>query len=127
MVKQFRENQNPRGGSRGGNSRGGSFNNRGGNNQRGGGGGGRFDQGPPGYVIPYCAFEHTCEQQIVLKVTDMGRVPKFNRGVYLETKAKIGCVDEIFGSINNFFFTVKLDEGIKGNSFKKGQVLYMNP
>ena len=62
-----------------------------------------------------------------MKVTDLTRVPKFNRGVYLESKAKIGTVDEIFGSINGYYFSLKLDEGIKASSFKKGQVLYMNP
>lgn len=123
MVREFNDNQ--RGGFRGNNNnRGGNFN-RGGGNQRGGAG--RFDQGPPGYVIPYAVFEHTCEQQIVLKVTDLTRVPKFNRAIYLESKAKIGTVDEILGAINNYFFTVKLDDGIKGNNFKKGQILYMNP
>lgn len=80
MVRTF--NDNPRGNFRGNNNRGGSNFNRGGNNQRGGGGG-RFDQGPPSYVIPYCTFEHPCEQQVVLKVTDLTRVPKFNRGIYL--------------------------------------------
>lgn len=123
MVKSF--NDNPRGSFRGNNNRGGGFS-RGGGNQRGGGGN-RFDQGPPSYVIPYCTFEHPCEQQVVLKVTDLTRVPKFNRGVYLETKARIGTVDEIFGSINSYYFSLKLDEGIKAASFKKGQTLYMNP
>lgn len=97
MVKAF--NETPRGSNRGG-----SYNNRSGGTQRG-----RFDQGPPNYVISYCTFEHTCEQQIVLKVTDLTRVPKFNRGVYLESKARVGTVDEILGSVSSYFFTAKLD------------------
>ena len=123
MGKSFQEGgARPQSGFRGGNQRGGGgFR---GGNQRGGN---RFDQGPPGYVIPYCTFEHTCEQEIVLKVTDLNRVPKFNRGLYLENKAKVGTVDEILGAITSFYFTAKLEQGIKAASFSKGQVFYMNP
>lgn len=64
---------------------------------------------------------------IVVKATDTSRVPKFNRGVYLESKAKIGNVDEIFGPYESYYFSAKLDEGIKASSFKKGQTLYMSP
>jgi H/ACA ribonucleoprotein complex subunit 1 len=64
------------GGSRGGYSRGGG--------QRGGGGYNRgAPQGPPAFVIPFCVFEHPCENQILIRATDMTRVPKFNRAVYL--------------------------------------------
>lgn len=57
----------------------------------------------------------------------MGRFPKFNRGVFLENKAKVGTVDEILGPLNGFFFSVKPAEGVDPKSFKEGQVLYMNP
>lgn len=121
------------------------FNERGRNNQRGGGsfrggpggfkggpggrGGprGQFDQGPPSYVVPYATFLHKSENNLVLKCTDMSRFPKFNRGVYLENKAKIGSVDEILGPLNAFYFSVKPVEGVNAKNFEEGQVFYMNP
>lgn len=126
MGKQFNErpqgafNQRGRGAPRGGPGM------RGGPNIRGGPRG-NFDQGPPSYVIPYATFLHKSENNLVLKCTDMSRFPKFNRGVYLENKAKIGLVDEILGPINSFYFSVKPVEGVDAKSFKEGQVFYMNP
>ena len=35
------------------------------------------------------------------------KVPYFNSPVYLENKEKIGKVDEIFGPIKDFWFSVK--------------------
>jgi H/ACA ribonucleoprotein complex subunit 1 len=57
----------------------------------------------------------------------MARFPKFNRGVYLENKAKVGSVDEIFGPLSAFYFSVKPAEGVDPKNFKKDQVFYMNP
>jgi H/ACA ribonucleoprotein complex subunit 1 len=57
----------------------------------------------------------------------MTRFPKFNRGVYLESKAKIGSVDEILGPLNAFYFSVIPAEGVNPASFKADQVFYMNP
>lgn len=111
---------------RGGSQRGGGFGARGGG-QRGGAYGRGAPQGPPSFVVAFCTYEHPCENQILLKATDMTRVPKFNRGVYLESKAKVGSIDEILGPIDNYYFSAKLEEGVKASSFKKGQVLYMNP
>jgi H/ACA ribonucleoprotein complex subunit 1 len=45
----------------------------------------------------------------------------------LETKAKLGTVDEILGPISSFFFSVKPAEGVDPSSFKVGQTFYMNP
>lgn len=116
------------------NNRGGSFNRGGGRGgfSRGGGRGGRggrggFDQGPPAFVVPYGTYLHKCENAFVVKVTDPTRVPKFNRGIYLESKAKVGSVDEILGPTSAFYFSVKPAEGIKADGFKEGQVFYMNP
>ena len=57
----------------------------------------------------------------------MSRFPKFNRGVYLENKAKVGSVDEILGPVSAFYFSIKPVDGVDAKSFKEGQVLYMNP
>lgn len=70
---------------------------------------------------------HRCENQFVVKCTDPTRFPKFNRAIYLENKAKVGTVDEIFGPVSSFYFSVKPAEGVNPTSFKTEQVFYINP
>ncbi|XP_058523328.1 H/ACA ribonucleoprotein complex subunit 1 [Ochotona princeps] len=141
-----------RGGGRGGFNRGGGgggFNRGGGNSHfrgggggfRGGGGRGGFgrgggrggfnkgqDQGPPEHVVILGEFMHPCEDDIVCKcTTDENKVPYFNAPVYLENKEQIGKVDEIFGQLRDFYFSVKLSENMKASSFKKLQKFYIDP
>ncbi|XP_068596600.1 H/ACA ribonucleoprotein complex subunit 1 [Brachionichthys hirsutus] len=125
------------GGGRGG-GRGGGFN-RGGGGRGGGGYGGfgrgggrggfnRQDYGPPEYVVAVGEFMHPCEDDIVCKcTTEENKVPYFNAPVYLENKEQIGKVDEIFGQIRHFYFSVKLSENMKASSFKKLQKFYIDP
>ncbi|XP_016064953.1 PREDICTED: H/ACA ribonucleoprotein complex subunit 1 isoform X2 [Miniopterus natalensis] len=139
-----------RGGGGGGFSRGGGSNNNhfrgggggnfrgGGGNFRGGGGRGGFgrgggrggfnkgqDQGPPEHVVLLGEFLHPCEDDIVCKcTTDENKVPYFNAPVYLENKEQIGKVDEIFGQLRDFYFSVKLSENMKASSFKKLQKIH---
>lgn len=122
MGKVFENNNNRGGGNRGGGGRGAP---RGGG--RGGRGGRQMDFGPPAFVVPYGTYLHRSENCFVVKCTDPTRVPKFNRGVYLESKAKVGTVDEILGPTSSFFFSVKPAEGVSADGFKSGQVLFMNP
>ena len=120
MGKDFNQNNNRGGGgNRGGPPRGG----------RGGRGGrGRpMDQGPPSFVVPYATYMHRSENCFVVKCTDPTRVPKFNRGVYLDTKAKVGTIDEILGPVNSFYFSVKPADGVSPDGFKTGHVFYMSP
>ena len=44
---------------------------------------------------------HPCENDLVCKGTN-SKIPYFNAPVYLESKAQIGKVDEIFGPMNEF-------------------------
>uniref|UniRef100_A0A673GAS3 H/ACA ribonucleoprotein complex subunit n=1 Tax=Sinocyclocheilus rhinocerous TaxID=307959 RepID=A0A673GAS3_9TELE len=122
------------GGGRGG-GRGGGFNRGGG---RGGGfGGGRGgrggfhrnqDFGPPEYVVALGEFMHPCEDDMVCKcVTEDNKVPYFNAPVFLENKEQIGKVDEIFGQLHDFYFSVKLSENMNASSFKKLQKFFIDP
>ncbi|KAF6371763.1 H/ACA ribonucleoprotein complex subunit 1 isoform X2 [Rhinolophus sinicus] len=128
-------NNHFRGGG-GGNFRGGGGNFRGGGGGRGGfgrgGGRGGFnkgqDLGPPEHVVLLGEFLHPCEDDIVCKcTTDENKVPYFNAPVYLENKEQIGKVDEIFGQLRDFYFSVKLSENMKASSFKKLQKFYIDP
>lgn len=45
---------------------------------------------------------HTCDDQIVVKSSQVDQVPFFNAPIYLENKKQIGKVDEIFGPIRDY-------------------------
>lgn len=53
------------------------------------------------------------------------KVPWFNASIYLQNKSVIGRVDEILGSINEMFFSVKMNEGMVAGSFKAGDKVYI--
>ena len=40
---------------------------------------------------------------------------------------QVGKIDEIFGTLRDFFVSVKLSEEVKATSFKKGQQLFIDP
>ncbi|XP_065828546.1 H/ACA ribonucleoprotein complex subunit 1-like [Oscarella lobularis] len=108
-----------RGGSRGG------FRGRGG---RGGGRGGfsGYPQGPPDYVIEVGEVMHECEGDLVCTAT-IEKVPYFNAPIFLENKSQIGKVDEIFGPMTEYLFSVKLSEGMQAKSFGVKHKLYIDP
>ena len=110
-----------------------SFRGRGGGRGRGRGGGGsgrggfqQQDYGPPEKVTEIGEFLHPCESDLVVKCTNES-VPYFNAPIYLENKQQIGKIDEIFGPINEFMFSVKLSEGMTAASFKKLQKFFIDP
>ncbi|XP_057546164.1 putative H/ACA ribonucleoprotein complex subunit 1-like protein 1 [Amaranthus tricolor] len=120
----------PRGGGsfrgRGGGGRG----DRGGRGGRGGfggrGGGGFRDEGPPSEVVEISTFLHGCEGEAVTKLTNE-KIPYFNAPIYLQNKTQIGKVEEIFGPINEAYFSVKMMEGIVANSYSVGDKFYIDP
>ena len=62
----------------------------------------------------------------MVKVTQKD-VPYFNAPIYLENKQQVGKVDEIFGTLRDFFVSVKLQGDVKAKSFDKDQLLYIDP
>lgn len=44
-------------------------------------------------------------------------MPYFNAPIFLENKTQIGKVEEIFGPINNVYFTVKMSAGVVATSY----------
>ncbi|KAA6393499.1 MAG: putative H/ACA ribonucleoprotein complex subunit 1 [Streblomastix strix] len=96
---------------------------------RGGGGfGGRqsygYDQ-PQGELIEMGEFTHSCEGDLVCKVTN-GRVPFTNGFIFNSSKAQIGKVDEVLGPLNEIYFSVKTDTGVDAASFKVGDKFFMD-
>ncbi|KAK0040409.1 H/ACA ribonucleoprotein complex subunit 1-like protein [Biomphalaria pfeifferi] len=104
---------------------------RGGGGFRGGRGGGNFgnryqDQGPPEEVMEIGYMTHTCEEDLVIKSTS-DKIPYFNAPIYLQNKQQIGKVDEIFGPIKDFYFSVKLSDNMKAKSFEASSKFYIDP
>nr|GMD84517.1 putative H/ACA ribonucleoprotein complex subunit 1-like protein 1 [Ipomoea batatas] len=101
---------------------------------RGGRGGGRGfggrgpprDEGPPAEVIEVSTFVHACEGDAVTKLTNE-KIPYFNAPIYLQNKTQIGKVDEIFGPINESFFSIKMSEGIVATSYSAGDKFFIDP
>ncbi|KAK1590388.1 hypothetical protein QYE76_066455 [Lolium multiflorum] len=116
----FRGRSGDRGGRFGGGGRG-----RGGGGRFGGGGGFR-DEGPPAEVVEVSTFVHACEGDAVTKLTNE-KVPYFNAPIYLQNKTQIGKVDEIFGPINESFFSVKMFEGVIATSYNQGDKFFIDP
>ena len=93
---------------------------------KGKGKGGFSNYGPPAEVIEVGEMLHACEDQMVCKCTN-AKVPYFNGRIFLENKAQIGQVDEILGPINDYMFSVKMQDGMSAGSFKPGQKVYIDP
>merc|ERR1711865_936905 len=82
-------------------------------------------EGPPDAIEEIGSVSHECEDELICKCTNE-RVPHFNARVFLENKEQVGKIDEIFGPINSFYFTVKMEEGMTAASFKKGKTFYVD-
>ncbi|OAY44368.1 hypothetical protein MANES_08G144000v8 [Manihot esculenta] len=91
-----------------------------------GGGGGFRDEGPPSEVVEISTFLHACEGDAVTKLTNE-KIPYFNAPIFLQNKTQIGKVDEIFGPINESYFSIKMMEGIVATSYSPGDKFYIDP
>mmetsp|Transcript_19595 Transcript_19595/g.67294 ORF Transcript_19595/g.67294 Transcript_19595/m.67294 type:complete len:154 (-) Transcript_19595:140-601(-) len=108
---------------KGGRGRGGGDKGKGG---KGKGGFGREVEGPPDRVEEVGAVMHSCEGDIVCKLTNK-MVPYFNASIFLDKDTKIGKVDEVFGPINAVMFTIKPDTGVTATSFKAEDMVSIDP
>eukprot|EP01126_Amoeba_proteus_P066764 TRINITY_DN9722_c0_g1_i2.p1 TRINITY_DN9722_c0_g1~~TRINITY_DN9722_c0_g1_i2.p1 ORF type:complete len:176 (-),score=34.07 TRINITY_DN9722_c0_g1_i2:45-572(-) len=111
-----------------------SFRGRGGRGGRGrgrGGSGGGFadnlDLDHPDQIIDFALFVHPATDMLVFKQMNVDKLPKFNAPVFLNNKQKIGTIDEIFGPINEVYFSVKPTTGIQPGSFKSGDKCCISP
>lgn len=95
---------------------------------RGGGGGGRFqqDEGPPEYVKEFGYYSHPCQNQLVIK-SEIEELPFFNAPIYTEDKHKVGKVDEIFGTIRNYYISVTLMDNMNASTFPEKTKFYVDP
>lgn len=62
-------------------------------------------------------FIHPCQGDLVVK-SEINDVPYFNAPIFIENKMCVGKIDEIFGSLHDFYVSVKLNDCISVASFK---------
>ncbi|CAN1150747.1 Putative H/ACA ribonucleoprotein complex subunit 1-like protein 1, partial [Linum perenne] len=55
------------------------------------------------------------------------KIPYLNAPIFLKNMTQIGKVDEIFGPINESFFSIKMMEGIVANSYTPRDKFYIDP
>ncbi|OMO98942.1 H/ACA ribonucleoprotein complex, subunit Gar1/Naf1 [Corchorus olitorius] len=95
------------------------------------GGGGNRDhedhhEGPPKEVVEVSTFLHACKGYAVTKLTNE-KIPKFNAPIYLQNKTQIGKVAEIFGPINESYFSIEMLKGIVATSYTPGDKFFIDP
>ena len=102
-------------------------------------------------MLPIGEFQHPCEGDLIIKSTSdkvslsristpaavcaqftpallgVRQIPYFNAPIYLENITQVGKVDEIFGTIQEVYFSVKPSEGVTATSFKPGDKLFISP
>ncbi|BFU24503.1 Gar1 protein RNA binding region protein [Entamoeba histolytica HM-3:IMSS] len=98
---------------------------RGGNRGRGRASFGGRDQQPSGELVPYGKFLHAAETVMVFKATSTTQYPAFNAIVYNEKKAEVGKVGEVFGPLNDYYFSVVPVEGVKPDSYNVDDQIYL--
>ena len=108
----------PRGGGRGSFGRGG----RGG----GRGGGGARSFGPPNEVIQIGLVDKIVEGKLICNWTHKD-VPILRRRLYYQNKNEMGSVEDVFGTISAYGFVIELNDDIKADSFKPGDIIYGDP
>nr|CDM82973.1 unnamed protein product [Triticum aestivum] len=87
---------------------------------------GRRRRPPEQALAKVSTFLHACEGDAVTKLTNE-KVPYFNAPIYLQNKTQIGKVDEIFGPINESYFSVKMFEGVIATSYNEGDKFFIDP
>ena len=111
--------------------RGGRGNFRGGN-PGGGRGGFRGRRGhqdfmaTPSVIQLLGKFLHMCEDFAVCEAENTS-APLINRPVFTKDKKRLGVIDEIYGPIESYGFTIKLDEGVSADTFEEGTKVYVDP
>ncbi|KAF7457303.1 Gar1 protein RNA binding region protein [Cryptosporidium felis] len=83
--------------------------------------------GSPSSITEIGEILHSSEHELVCKSLLKDQVPYFNGRIFLENKEEIGKVDEILGPINTYYFSIKMNDGIKAESFNAGTNVFIDP
>lgn len=92
-----------------------------------GGRGGMMEPDPPEFVQLIGTFMNAAEGDMLFKVTEQGKVPRFNAFIYTKDKAKIGKIDEILGATDDVMFSAKPMDGVQPTSLEEGTQAWISP
>ena len=70
-------------------------------------------------MVPVATYEQTVEGLMCCFTLDK-KVPLLMRSIYMENKTLIGKVDDVFGPVTKPGIAIKPADGVKGESFQKG-------
>ncbi len=77
-------------------------------------------------MIPVAKYQQTVEGLMCCYIMEK-KVPLLMRSIYKENKTLIGKVDDVFGPVTAPGIAIKPVEGVKGESFSEGEVVYADP
>ncbi|KAL7712033.1 H/ACA ribonucleoprotein complex subunit [Entamoeba marina] len=84
----------------------------------------RYDK-PTGELISFGKYIHAAENTMVFKSTSTEQYPAFNAPVLNANKQEIGKVGEVFGPLNDYYFSVVPTEGVKASSFQPDEQIFL--
>lgn len=76
-------------------------------------------------LVCFGSFAHACEGELVYKAIVPDQIPHFNAPVFLENKAQIGRVEEVFGPLSQVMFSVKPVPGVVSESVRPEDRIYV--
>jgi len=77
-------------------------------------------------LLCFGSFVHACEGELVYKAIVPDKVPYFNAPIFLENKAQIGRVEEVFGQLSQVMFSVKPVPGVIPESVRPDDRVYIS-
>ena len=78
-----------------------------------------------GELVPFGKYLHAAETTLVFKSTSDTQYPAFNAQVFDSKKNELGKVGEVFGPLNDPFFSVEPKEGVTETMFKIDDPIYI--
>lgn len=69
--------------------------------------------------MPVATYDQTVEGLMCCSIAE-SQVPLLMRSIYMENKTLIGKVDDVFGPVTKPGIAIKPAEGVKGESFQRG-------
>jgi H/ACA ribonucleoprotein complex subunit 1 len=76
-------------------------------------------------LVCFGSFTHACEGELVYKAIVPEQIPHFNAPVFLENKAQVGRVEEVFGPLGQVMFSVKPVPGVVAESLRPDDRVYI--
>ena len=78
-----------------------------------------------GDLVEFGKFMHAAENTLIFKSTSDTQYPAFNAQVFDKNKNELGKVGEVFGPLNEFYFSLEPKSGVSETMFKADDPIYL--